>query len=141
MKVKGSRMFKKRDFILIALLALAAGGAFFCLPMFRSAPPPEGTLYLRFAINGENPKVLPLIKEETLTIDQSDGKVNVLQLTPEGFFMASSSCHNQLCVSQGRVTAENMNTRPLFHMVVCAPHRLVAELLTEPPEDGAPYEE
>ena len=133
-------MFKKRDFILIALLVLVAGGIFFCLPYLRSAPSSEGTLYLQLTANGENPKFLPLLKEEDITIEQEDGMVNVFHLTPEGFSMASSSCHNQLCVSQGEVTAENMNERPLFHMIVCAPHRLVAELLTEAPDGGKPFE-
>lgn len=129
-------MFKKKDFFLIAVLALIAGGLLFLLPHFRESVPvtPDTLLYLRYTINGQEEHVVPLTEETDLVLEQEDGKINVLHLSPHGFSMSFSTCHNQLCVLQGEVTSENMDERPLFHMVVCAPHRVVAELLTREPE-------
>ena len=77
---------------------------------------------------------LPLEGEYTRTITQilPDGTeaVNVLHLTPEGFWMESANCKNHDCVGEGMVTLENREERILWNMVVCLPHQLVAELVT-----------
>ncbi len=127
-------MFRKKDILLIFLLLAAAGGLLLAMPLLRGAGPAEGpageaALYVRYSIGGEAVATVPLTEERDLTIDQGGGMVNVLHLSPEGFYMGSSTCHNQLCVYQGMVNRENRDTRPLMNMVVCAPHRVVAELL------------
>ena len=77
---------------------------------------------------------LPLEGEYTRTIRQimPDGSeaVNVLHLTPEGFWMEDANCKNHDCVGEGMVTLENREERVLWNMVICLPHQLVAELLT-----------
>ncbi len=77
---------------------------------------------------------LPLEGEYTRTIRQTaeDGTeaVNVLHLTPEGFWMEDANCKNHDCVGEGMVTLENREERVLWNMVVCLPHQLVAELIT-----------
>ena len=129
-------MFRKKDILLIFLLAVVAGGVLLLMPLLRKGAMPqagpaagEASLYLRYSIGGETVATLPLTEEKDLQIDQGDGVINILHLSPTGFFMQSSTCHNQLCVYQGEVTADNMDSRPLMNMVVCAPHRVVAELL------------
>lgn len=129
-------MFRKKDILLIFLLLALAGGLLLALPLLRpkgpdpaEVPAGQAALYVRYSIGGEAVATLPLTREESVTIDQGNGMVNVLHLSPQGFFMESSTCHNQLCVYQGQVDLENRDTRPLMNMVVCAPHRVVAELL------------
>ena len=77
---------------------------------------------------------LPAEGEYTRTIRQimPDGSeaVNVLHLTPEGFWMEAANCKGQDCVGEGMVTLENREERVLWNMVVCLPHQLVAELIT-----------
>ena len=77
---------------------------------------------------------LPLEGEYTRTIRQimPDGSeaVNVLHLTPEGFWMEDANCKNHDCVGEGMVTLENREERVLWNMIVCLPHQLVAELIT-----------
>ncbi len=77
---------------------------------------------------------LPVEGEYTRTIRQTmaDGSeaVNVLHLTPEGFWMEESNCEGQDCVGEGPVTLENREERVLWNMVICLPHQLVAELIT-----------
>ena len=124
-------MIRKKDIFLIAGLTLLAALLLWILPALRPKAPESEALYLRYSLNGQAADVIPLTEEMDMTVDQGSDRVNVLHITPKGFRMASSTCHNQLCVHQGEVTAENMAERPLYHMIVCAPHRLVAELLTE----------
>ena len=77
---------------------------------------------------------LPLEGEYTKTIRQvmPDGSeaINVLHLTPEGFWMEDANCKGHDCISEGMVTLGNRETRVLWNMVICLPHQLVAELIT-----------
>ena len=124
-------MLKKQDIILIAILVLLAAGALLLMPTLRKKPSAEAKLFLRYSIQGSAVEEIPLDGERELQVDQGEGIVNVLALHSKGFRMMSSTCHNQLCLHQGEVTVENMEERPLFHMIVCAPHQFVAELVAE----------
>jgi flagellar biosynthesis GTPase FlhF len=77
---------------------------------------------------------LPIEGEYTRTIRQTmaDGSeaINVLHLTPDGFWMEEANCEGQDCVGEGMVTLENREERVLWNMVICLPHQLVAELIT-----------
>ena len=77
---------------------------------------------------------LPLEGEYTRTIRQimPDGSeaVNVLHLTPEGFWMEDANCSGRDCIGEGMVTLENREERVLWNMVICLPHQLMAELVT-----------
>ena len=77
---------------------------------------------------------LPTEGEYTRTIRQTmdDGTeaVNVLHLTPEGFWMEDANCPGQDCVNEGKVTLENREERVLWNMVICLPHQLSLELIT-----------
>ena len=77
---------------------------------------------------------LPTEGEYTKTIRQTmpDGSeaVNVLHLTPEGFWMEDANCEGHDCIGEGMVTLENREERVLWNMVICLPHQLALELLT-----------
>ena len=77
---------------------------------------------------------LPLEGEYTRTLRQAmaDGTeaVNVLHLTPNGFWMEDANCEGHDCVNEGEVTLENREERVLWNMVICLPHQLSAELIT-----------
>ena len=77
---------------------------------------------------------LPLEGEYTKTIRQvlPDGSeyINVLHLTPEGFWMEEANCEGHDCIGEGEVTLSNREERALWNMVICLPHRLSAELIT-----------
>lgn len=74
---------------------------------------------------------VPLGQTRTLTIRQKSGAENVLQIEPDGFCMLSASCPDQLCVHQGRVTADNASSRALGASVVCLPNRVVCTLISD----------
>lgn len=77
---------------------------------------------------------LPLEGEYSRTIrtKMADGTeaVNVLHLTPNGFWMEDANCEGHDCVKQGEVTLENREDRILWNMIICLPHQLSAELIT-----------
>ena len=82
----------------------------------------------------------PLGEERDVTVDQGDGVVNVIHLLPDGFYMHSSTCDNQLCVTEGTVTLTNWQQRILGPCVYCLPHNLQVELVipNAQPDPDAP---
>ena len=77
---------------------------------------------------------LPTEGEYTRTIRRTmaDGSeaVNVLHLTPNGFWMEDANCEGHDCINEGEVTLENREERVLWNMVICLPHQLSLELIT-----------
>ena len=77
---------------------------------------------------------LPQEGEYTKTIRQTmdDGSeyVNMIHVTPTGFWMEESNCEGQDCVDEGEVTLENRQERILGNMVICLPHQLMLYLIT-----------
>ena len=77
---------------------------------------------------------LPVEGEYTRTIRQTmaDGSeaINVLHLTPNGFWMEDANCEGHDCIQEGEVTLENREERVLWNMVICLPHQLSLELIT-----------
>ncbi len=96
----------------------------------REAPAAEQPkAYLFIILNNRVWGIEPLGEEREVTVDQGDGVVNVIHLLPDGFYMASSTCDNQLCVSEGTVTTDNYSQRILGTSVLCLPHGLDLELV------------
>ena len=77
---------------------------------------------------------LPQEGEYTKTIRQilEDGSeyVNIVHVTPTGFWMEESNCEGQDCIGEGEVTLENRQERILGNMVICLPHQLMLYLIT-----------
>ncbi len=71
--------------------------------------------------------IVPL-KDDVITIDQGDGKINEITITPHGAHMSHSTCENQDCVQQGEATLENFDTRVLMGWVICLPNQVSIEL-------------
>ena len=96
--------------------------------------------YLFIILNNRVWGIEPLGEEREVTVDQGDGVVNVIHLLPDGFYMASSTCDNQLCVSEGTVTVDNYQRRILGTSVLCLPHHLDLELVvpSHTPDPNAP---
>lgn len=100
----------------------------------------DADAYLFIILNNRVWGIEPLGEEREITVDQGDGVVNVIHLLPDGFYMASSTCDNQLCVSEGTVTVDNYQRRILGASVLCLPHHLDLELVvpSHTPDPNAP---
>lgn len=101
---------------------------------------PEAEAYLYIFLNNRLYGIVPLGEEQDMTVDQGNGVVNVIHLLPNGFYMASSTCDNQLCVMEGTVTVDNYQTRILGTSILCLPHNLDLELIvpSHTPDPNAP---
>ena len=128
-------MKKKDAFILLGAVTLIAL-VFLISHLSGLGSAPLGTV--RIYVNGEFYREEPLGKSRDIEIAQPTGEKNILHLTENGFFMAHSTCQNQLCVQQGQVTSENYYLRALGSRVICLPNRVEAELTltnqTPPPD-------
>lgn len=97
------------------------------------APVAKGYILLSFS-GGSFWLPLPESEDYTLPIRQTreDGteELNLIHVTPEGFYMESSTCENQDCVEQGIVTLENRNQRILYNAVLCLPNMVSLALYT-----------
>ena len=101
---------------------------------------PEAEAYLYIIVNGRISGIYAVGEEGDVTVDQGDGKVNVIHMTEKGFYMASSTCDNQLCVHQGEVTIDNYQQRILGASVLCLPNNVDLELVvpSHTPDPNAP---
>ena len=97
--------------------------------------------YLFIILQGRIWGIEPLGEERDVTVDQGNGVVNVIHLQKDGFYMQSSTCDNQLCVTEGTVTLTNWQQRILGPCVYCLPHNLQLELVVpnpQPTDSSAP---
>ena len=120
---------RKKEILIVAgiiLLAALSLAAYRLLGRGKTA-----TGKMNVYVNGALYASEPLRPGHTLTVTQPDGSTNVIRMTEGGFYMESSSCHNQLCVQQGEVTQDNWTTRMLGTHILCLPNRVDAELEVE----------
>ena len=86
--------------------------------------------------------LLPLPQEgeytKTIRQEMTDGSefVNVIHVTPTGFWMEESNCEGHDCIGEGEVTLENRQERILGNMVICLPHQLLLSLITREEAEG-----
>ena len=120
----------KQNVWILALLLTLALGAFLLVP--RTEPEPfaaPASSYVIITVAGEEQARIPLSEPRTLAIRQESGAENILEITPEGVVMLSSTCENQLCVHMGQVTEENWEYRPNGAFIICLPNQVSAELV------------
>ena len=110
--------------LLPAVIALAAALILFGRP--RATPADADMVIIR--VDDREYLRVPLSEPQTVTIEQTDGSVNVVEITARGAVMKSSTCHNQLCVHMGEVTLDNWEFRPNGAFIICLPNRVSVEL-------------
>ena len=109
----------------VALLMLA-GSRFLC-------PPGAEESMVVITLDGEVIDRVPLSAPRTVTVEQPDGSVNVVEVSDHGAVMLSSTCDNQLCVHMGEVTVDNWEFRPNQAFIICLPNRVSVELVVVEP--------
>ena len=97
----------------------------------ESAAPAKGYILLTYS-GGSFWLPLPESEDYTLPVQQvrDDGteEVNLIHVTPDGFYMESSTCENQDCVGQGEISLDNYKTRILSTYIICLPNEVVVEI-------------
>lgn len=117
---------KKKDFmVVLAILVIAA--LLYGVRFFRDSSVTES--HVRIEVNGQLFQKVPLHSPQTITIAQPSGKRNVIEITSDGAEMAFSTCDNQTCIHQGKVTLDNYEFRPTQGFIICLPNRVSVELV------------
>ena len=111
---------------LLPVLALAAALILLGRPQAVTTAVDEDMVIIR--VDDREYLRVPLSQPQTVTIEQEDGSVNVVEITERGAVMQSSTCHNQLCVHMGAVTLDNWEFRPNGAFIICLPNRVSVEL-------------
>jgi hypothetical protein len=116
---------KKRDIIIIAVFLVVAivgmAGAKLLVP--------KGNItYADIYINNALYEAVPLNKNTVITVDQGDGKVNHVEVKGGAIFMADSTCSDGLCISQGKMSPENYEDRPMLNWIICLPNQVTVQL-------------
>ena len=116
---------KKKDILLICGVLLLALAAFFAsrllLPKSSGA---EVTVY----VGGEVYAKVSADDYQTITVDQGDGKVNVIVIDASGVRMDSSTCKNQICVRHSTIDPAQADELLLDHWIVCLPNGVSVEV-------------
>ena len=114
----------KKNWLILGAILLLAGILFLVSGTLRESTSEDMVI---ISVDGEEYGRYPL-EERTVTIEQEDGCVNVIEINAQGARMLSSSCKNQLCVQMDWVTLENWEIRPNGAFVICLPNRITVEL-------------
>lgn len=114
---------KKKDFVLIASVALVAVAALFLLPLWET----RDVSRVIVTVDGAEALNVSLAQDGVYDIPQADGAVNVIKVADGGVRMVQANCRDGLCVQQGE-------TRRAAKSIVCLPHRLVVRLAADEQE-------
>ena len=119
---------KKRDIVIIAVFLAVALIGLGAVQLFA----PRGSItYADIYVNDRLYEAVPLNKDAVITIDQGDGKVNRVEVKDGAIFMADSTCTDHLCITQGAMSPENYEKRPMLNWIICLPNLVSVELRVE----------
>ena len=129
----GGGAVKKKDWLILGGVLLLAALAFLAT---RLLLPSDSDANVTIYLHGEVYARVPADDYQTITIDQGDGKVNVVVIDESGVRMESSTCKNQLCVRQGTIDAHAHDGVELNNWIICMPNGVAIEIAAG--EEGAP---
>ena len=119
---------KKRDIVIIAVFLAVALIGLGAIQLFA----PRGSItYADIYVNDQLYEAVPLNKDAVITIDQGDGKVNRVEVKDGAIVMADSTCTDHLCITQGAMSPENYEKRPMLNWIICLPNLVSVELRVE----------
>lgn len=116
---------KKRDIMLIIVIIAAAVLMYVFMSVNRSSPGSS----VRVTVDGELYGEYDLNKDQTIEIKTGLGS-NVLIIENGSAYMQEADCPDGYCIDQGKIS-RNTET------IVCLPHKVVAEVISEAAEDGS----
>lgn len=122
---------KKKDIFLICGVLLLALLAFLAS---RLIMPQTIGARVTVYVGGEVYAEVAADDYQTITIDQGDGKVNMIVIDEDGVHMESSTCKNQICVRHGVINPHQANELLLDNWIVCLPNGVSVEVTGT--EDG-----
>ena len=126
---------KRKNLLIVGGIALAAAVA---VLLYILIPLNANCVVIR--VGSQEYARIPLSQPQTLTVEQENGAVNVIEVTADGMRMVSSTCDNQICVHKGLVTLDNWELKG-GAVITCLPNEVTLTLEDDPAlADGAPQE-
>ena len=122
---KAAQGLKKKDWFIIGgvlLLALAA------LALSRLLAPQDTSATVTIYVGDAVYQKVRADDYQTITIDQGDGKVNVVVIDENGVRMESSTCKNQICVHHSVIDPNEADELLLDNWIVCLPNAVSVEV-------------
>lgn len=119
-------MFRRKDILVIAAVLLIAAAAYGIMMLARSGQQISGMVEVY--ADGALQASAPLDKNAELTVEQPNGDLNIVKIEDGAVWMEHSSCKNQLCLSQGTITADNWTRRAMGRTIICLPNHVYVEL-------------
>ena len=107
---------KKLDFIIIAVLLIAAGGLYFSGLLRPGSEGAYGVVY----VDGKEVQRYDLSQNTEDTITGVNG-TNVIKVQDGKISVVSADCRDQICVNHLPINRENES-------IVCLPHKVVIEI-------------
>ena len=92
------------------------------------SPEKQDDLRVHITLDGAEIADLPFSEPHTVRILQKSGDENTVLLTGSSVRMESANCDGQDCVHMEEITRDNLETRVMFGMIICLPHRLSVEV-------------
>lgn len=121
---------QKRDLFLIGIALVLALGAWALKPLWT---PDAAEDQIVVMVDKQEFARIPLSEPQTLTVAQTNGSRNVIEITPQGAYMKDSTCQGHDCILQGPVTLENYEYRPNQSFIICLPNKVTVELQVAKP--------
>jgi hypothetical protein len=122
---RGDGSVKKKDLFLIGGVLLLALLAFFATRLL--APKSVGATVTVY-VGGAVYQKASATDYQTITIDQGNGKVNVVVIDESGVYMKSSTCKNQICVHHGAIDPASADDLLLDDWIICLPNGVSVEV-------------
>ncbi len=124
---------KKRDFLLIGAVLLIALAVLLYTRFFNR---PGDSATVTVYVSDQEYCRVSASDYQTITVDQGDGRVNVIVIDENGVHMESSTCKNQLCVQQGTIDPGKADELLLNSWIVCLPNGVTVEVTAAEVEDA-----
>lgn len=116
---------KKRDWFIFCGVLLVALLSFVAV---RLLAPKSAEATVTVYLHGEVYLKTGAEDYQSVTIDQGDGKVNVVVIDESGVYMESSTCKNQICVHHAVIDPHNADQMLLDNWIVCLPNGVSVEV-------------
>lgn len=104
----------RKDFLLIAILIIIAGGCYLILGKGISGD------QVRIVLDGKQYGIYDLNVDQEIMVKSKNG-YNLVRIENHKVFVAEADCPNQNCVKQGKTDNQHKT-------LVCLPHDLVVEV-------------
>jgi len=121
---------RKRDLLLIGIALALALGAWLMKPLWTPAAQEHQIVVM---VDKQEFARIPLSEPQTLNVAQTNGSLNVIEITETGAYMKDSTCKGHDCVLQGPVTLDNYEYRPNQSFIICLPNKVTVELQVAKP--------